>query len=363
MKVLFVTDHIYRSSGVSVFCVEICERLADMGVDVKLALQRPDYPDPYPVRHKEILLPLDMTLRTFEQERWDVVHINGIWNPPYHHIAKIASKNNVPIVWSIHGSLRPWAVHHKWLKKFLALHLYQKNDLKKASLIHFTSKDEALDVERLGIACEKIIAPLGVDVQCRKDSIGESSSIPKERKILSLSRIHPVKALENLIKAWAILKRDAANLARNWKVDIAGECCFPGYVEKLQRLCEKLGVEKDINFCGPLYGDAKTRAYKAASIFVLPSNSENFGSVVVEALSCGTPVITTKGTPWEGLIENRCGWWVDIGEEPLAVALKEALAMDANALSDMGVNGRNWIEREFDWANIAKKFYDAYARL
>lgn len=69
---------------------------------------------------------------------------------------------------------------------------------------------------------------------------------------------------------------------------------------------QELGIERIVNFCGGVYGEKKWKLFREADVFVLPTYSENFGIVVGEALACGTPVITTKGTPWEELNTAHC---------------------------------------------------------
>jgi glycosyltransferase involved in cell wall biosynthesis len=107
-------------------------------------------------------------------------------------------------------------------------------------------------------------------------------------------------------------------------------------------------------------GEAKTKLYRQADLFILPTFSESFGVVVAEALACGVPVITTKGAPWEGLLTHRCGWWIDIGVEPLATALRAATALSDEERREMGERGRRYVEREFSWPSIAEQMLAVY---
>ena len=93
---------------------------------------------------------------------------------------------------------------------------------------------------------------------------------------------------------------------------------------------------------------------------MLPSDTENFGVTVAEALASGTPVIASQGTPWQGLERERCGSWVPIGVEPLAIALKEMMAMSDEERTVMGARGREWIRRDFSWKGIGAKMKAAY---
>ena len=90
------------------------------------------------------------------------------------------------------------------------------------------------------------------------------------------------------------------------------------------------------------------------------SHTENFGASVVEALSVGTPVLTTKGTPWRGVVENRCGWWVENSVEQIAETLKQIVAMPQSELLEMGVRGREWMCRDFSWDAVGVKMKVAY---
>ena len=92
---------------------------------------------------------------------------------------------------------------------------------------------------------------------------------------------------------------------------------------------------------------------------MLPTFSENFGLVIAEALSYGIPVITTKAAPWKEIEIYGCGWWIDIGVNPLILALREALELSDEKRKLMGSIGREYVRR-FNWDEIANKTIDAY---
>jgi glycosyltransferase involved in cell wall biosynthesis len=93
---------------------------------------------------------------------------------------------------------------------------------------------------------------------------------------------------------------------------------------------------------------------------VLPAFSENCGIVVAEALSYEVPVVTTTGTPWSGLLAERCGWWIEPGVEPLAAALRQATSLTDAARADMGRRGREWVSRAFGWERIGREMSAVY---
>jgi glycosyltransferase involved in cell wall biosynthesis len=127
----------------------------------------------------------------------------------------------------------------------------------------------------------------------------------------------------------------------------------------MRTLGAELGVQRVV-FAGELVGEQKADAYQRASVFVLPTRNENFGVAVAEALSHGTPAIVTKGAPWGGLHEHRCGWWVDFGVEPLVSALREAMNTSPSMSWEMGQRGRDWMRREFSWCAIGAQMEEVY---
>ena len=121
------------------------------------------------------------------------------------------------------------------------------------------------------------------------------------------------------------------------------------------------GLANSITFLGPVHGDDKWELLKKARIFILPSYSENFGLVVVEALACGVPVITTKGTPWSDLVTEGCGWWIDVGEQSMEETLKKTLSLPIDRLTSMGKNGRSLVESKYVINVMASKMREVYA--
>lgn len=127
----------------------------------------------------------------------------------------------------------------------------------------------------------------------------------------------------------------------------------------VKKLASNLGLER-IEFCKPVYGEAKTKAFSEADLFVLPSYSENFGVSVAESLALGTPALVTKGAPWKGLLDNRAGFWVDGNLESLSKGLEFAMGHNSEKLTRLGVNGRKWMQREYSWREINDKMVKTY---
>ena len=167
-----------------------------------------------------------------------------------------------------------------------------------------------------------------------------------------MGRLGEEKGLVNLLDAWKSLHREG------WRLVLAG----PDWLGYKKILDVKIAKEfiNGVEFTGVVYGDAKDALYRSADIFVLPSPMENFSMVVLEALAYGVPVIATKGTPWEGLTTNGCGWWIDQGVKPLKNALQEAMSLSDERRTRIGANGRTLAESKYSWVSVSRTLEEAY---
>ncbi|MCA0132442.1 glycosyltransferase [Winogradskyella alexanderae] len=282
----------------------------------------------------------------------NIFHGHGIWEMPVHQMAIYARNHHIPYIITPRGMLEPWSLQQGRFKKQLALKLYQYKDLNKASCIHATAKMEAQHIRDLGFTNPIAVIPNGVPL---KELLLKTK--PSQTKtLLFLSRIHPKKGLEMLIEGWAQL--DSA-IRVGWSVNIVGNG-EPKYIEQLKQIINAKGLSETVKIKESLFGADKVKAYQEASLFVLPTYSENFGIVVAEALACGTPVITTQGTPWADLKENDCGWWIPIGVEPLKQTLQSALQLPNATLHQMGLRGRQLVEQKYSMEAVAEQMLQLY---
>lgn len=295
--------------------------------------------------------------KVLERIKPSIIHIHGVWQLPCHQLAKWARTNNVPYIISPRGMLEPWSLKQSSLKKKLALFLYQKNDLKHATVVHATSEMESENFHKLGINERTVVIPNGISLnQFSTNTI----KTPKLKKtLLFLSRIHEKKGIEILISAW---ERIPAKYKREWQVRIVGEG-DSDYMNTLIAMVDNLNLSDEILFIGPKYGPEKIVEYQNADLFVLPTHSENFGMVIAEALASGLPVITTKGTPWGEIITHNCGWWIEIGVEPLINALSDALILDEMDRQKMGHNGKGFVERKYRINVISEQILKLYNQI
>jgi glycosyltransferase involved in cell wall biosynthesis len=288
-----------------------------------------------------------------DAEAGAILHTHGLWLMPNIYPGWIRQQfPGTKIVHSTRGMLGPAALDiSRWRKKAVWW-LAQRKSLEIADCIHATAESEYEDVRRAGLRQPVAIVPNGIHIP--KDRL---ITDPDNFTVLSLGRVHPKKGLDILIRAWAQIYTRFPN----WRLSIVGPA-EQQYKEELHALADKLQAAR-LTIAGPCYGEEKHRLMREADLFALPTLNENFGVTVAEALSAGTPVISTKGAPWRGLMTEQCGWWVDHGVEPFAAALQDAMQLTASQRMAMGQRGRAWMSREFTWDRVASDMLEVYSWL
>ena len=364
MRVLQVVKGLRKTSGVATFVRELSDSLFTDGVDVAIGMCHPDTDNWLPPLGKEPVVALATALT----EDWDVIHVHGLWDREIRIAAKVAIKKGIPLVWSPHGMLAPWALKYRWWKKCVPWHLYLKNMLRNATVFHATATTEADWIKAAGFDNAVEIVPLGTHLPDLPQTATNSTG-SRMRRLLFVGRIHPVKGLENLIRAWAMCN------TQGWELRIVGPDAG-GYEGHLKDIAVELGCKEDVIFPGPKLGDELTREYLECDCLILPSFSENFGGVVVDAMAAGKPVIASKATPWSELEgrdavsssraskgSQRCGWWVENDPASLATAVSTMMALSDNERKSIGVNGRMLVSNKYTWPAVAQQMAQVYDKL
>ena len=285
----------------------------------------------------------------------DVIHNHGLWLLPNVEAGRAAKRAKIPLVVAPRGMLSPAALAFSQMKKQIFWRLLQGAAISRAECIHVTSEQEHDDVRAFGLSNPVAVIPNGVDVDdFATDPVGGALA---DRVVLSLGRIHPIKGLDRLIRAWARLEA----VHPGWRLRIVGPEEL-GYGDQLRELIAAEGLTR-VAIDAPVRGSEKAATFRDADLFVLPTLNENFAMTVAEALAAGTPVICTKGAPWRGLEDERCGWWIDHGVEPLAEALGNAMSLPREMLNEMGRRGRAWMVRDFSWDRVARDMTTVYSWL
>jgi glycosyltransferase involved in cell wall biosynthesis len=275
--------------------------------------------------------------------------------------ARLRLRHGVPSVITPHGALKKWALRKSRWKKEIVLTLYERENLKNASAFHAVGPNEIADIRGFGLSNPVAVIPNGISADWLGSSgdagsFRERCGIPADRRIvLFLSRITPIKGLPMFLEAINARRKNFTD----WHFVIAGGDEF-GHLEEVRRCIAEKRLDSFVSFAGLLSGQQKRDAFASADFFVLPSYGEAAPIAILEALGAGIPVLATKASPWQGLEDHDCGWWVDISAGALADALGVALGSTQDELRRMGQKGKELVAAKYAWRKSAEMTMQLY---
>jgi len=280
---------------------------------------------------------------------YDLAHVYGLYDLFGPTVTFFCRRNLIPYVVEPMGMFRP-IVRNIALKK--AYHWMLGNRLLAGAYrLIATSDQEKQELMDGGIEAARIVVRRnGVEVP---ESIPARSAfraewrIPPDAKlVLYLGRVEAKKSPDLLIEAFVRWRKTSPSGANSILV-VSGPEKDQGYSARLRSLTSSLGISETVRFTGPLYDERKWSAYRDADVFVLPSQNENFGNSVAEAMACGTPVIVTDQCGIAPFIADRTGLVVQHDLDSIADALK-ILLEDEDAITRFR-NACPSVVKELSW--------------
>lgn len=292
--------------------------------------------------------------------QYDLVHIHSVFNHSCIAAARACRKQGVPYIVRPLGTLDPWSMNQKSFRKRVFWHAGIQRMLDGASAIHYTASGEQEAVESSLNLKNGFVAPLGVNVSDGAPSNGGPGVAGGHPFVLTLSRLHPKKELETLIKAF--LAAAGKPGLEHWRLVIAGD----GEADYVNRLKEVAGINKPdspVLFTGWLKDEKKEAALRSASLVALVSRQENFGLCIAEAMAHGVPVLVSPQVNLAADIEqSRSGWVAPIDKERLAAVLMDVMS-DEDERKARGRAGKELAQRRFTWEVIARQLAQVYAAI
>jgi glycosyltransferase involved in cell wall biosynthesis len=292
------------------------------------------------------------------QHAYDCLHHHALWLRTLHYALQAGRATAARLVISPRGMLSDWSWQHRRWKKRLAARLVHPGAFAHTSGWHATSVAEADDIRRRGFQQPICVAPNGVGAPAAEELTQAHEvwsqlcpGVTTRPVALFYSRFHRKKRLLELIDLWA----DVA--PKEWLLLVAG---IPQEysVNSLAAYVRRHSAQDRI---AVFDGSDRPPPYGVASLFLLPSHTENFGMVIAEAMAWGVPVLVTDTTPWADLSGVQAGWcvpWADYGS-----ALHEAFMESADRLEQRGARARDWVLARYSWEQAARSLAGFYQRL
>ncbi len=294
----------------------------------------------------------------------DLVHFHGMWSPGHYRAAGFCRSRGLPHVVSPHGMLEPWAWRHRLWKKWPYFHLVERRRLGRADALLATAAAEADNLRRFFPRQRIEVLALGVEPEAAPDYDGARRALgwpPGERVLVYLSRVHPKKGLKELLLALLEIIPEGAG-GGGVRLVILGDGPA-GYVAECRGLARRLGARMPVEWLPPQWGDAKWKYLQGADLFCLPTYSENFGIVVLEAGMVGTPVFTTTGTPWQPIADAGFGWVVAPDPANYPAVLRRFLALPDERLRALRRPFADWTRRHYAWPVLTGRYQAFYRQI
>ena len=386
MRVLHVIPAVApRYGGPSQAVIEMCAALKRVGIDVELCATDADGNGHLNVEIDKPTLYRGVRAHFFRRDwseafkfsrsmdRWldrniggyDIVHIHAVFSHATHAAARACRQHHVPYIVRPLGTLEPWSMQQKRPRKLLAWYFFFRRVLHEASAVHYTTDQERELTERsLGLNGGMVI-PNGVDEELLEvqtsSKFRKQVGIPADAPfVLTLSRLHPKKGIDLLLKAFADLK--AQGKLAEWHLVIAGDG-DADYVEGLRQIVVRTAVEPVVHWVGWLEGAAKFEALAEADLFVLSSLQENFGIGVVESMAGGTPVLLSRQVGLASDVrKSGAGWVIDLDATGLRDGLAEATG-NPSELATRGAAARELVRERFTWPRITGEWAAMYEKI
>lgn len=268
----------------------------------------------------------------------DVLHLQAVFSYPTPIALFYAVLLNKKVLFSPRGSLSEYTFQSGSLIKKIWLKLLIKPFIKKV-FWHATSIKEREEIKSFFPEAKVYLISDGTYVE-------EMKSVEKENYIAAIGRIHPVKGYDLLIESFAQMQNKYPDLL----LKIAGK--DDGCKADLEELVKRHGLTDKVSFLGNISGEEKESFLCKAKCLVMPSHTENFGIVAVEAMAQGTPVVASTNTPWEIIEKRKAGFWAENNPIDLKKSIVSLLEVKNNEYE----KNAHSLAKEYDWRHIAKQY-------
>ncbi len=268
----------------------------------------------------------------------DIVHVHGLFSFPTSFAMRHLRKHGVPYIVRPCGHLDHEALRSRATLKRLWFEGIDRANIDNAVFIQAATPLEEREMRQVGPKAPVLVIPQGVDVE----QVPGAARVVEGEYLLFLGRLHPIKGLDLLLEAYAL----APSLPQ---LVIAGPS-LDGYREQLVATSKRLGLENKVRFIDDVQGPKKSALLRDSRTLVLPSLSENFGVVVVEAAGHGTPVVVANTVGIAEFVEQDDAGLVFSRD---GKQLSQALLKVVNEPNDRWKGGSLRLASRFHWSATA----------
>ncbi len=292
----------------------------------------------------------------------DILYLNSFFNPVFTIYPLIARRFNMlpkkPVIVATRGEFAKGALSIKKWKKVIYIAFSNVLKLYEKVFWQASSEFEATDICK---AMKKYSPQVYVAPNIPKYLKHNSSDIYVKKKedflkICFLGRIAPVKNLDYALKVLSKL-----TLPINF--DIYGPKENKRYWDFCKEIIDTLPKSINVNYMGPIENENVHDMFQNYDLFFLPTKGENFGHVILESMSAGTPTLIADTTPWRNLQDSGVGWDIPLSlPNEFANAIEKMFQLDEREFSKMRNSVRNYAEKVTNDVSILNQSKELFLR-
>ncbi len=254
-------------------------------------------------------------------------------------------------IFTPHGTLEPWSLSEKWLKKKIYWLLYERRHLVKSDGILTLSTPENASIKKLFPGKNFICIPTGV----KTSTLIQHQPQTNPRLFLFMSRLHHKKGIIPLIKAWM---GSALHTNKNVKLVIAGP--DDGELAAIQHLLEKA---INIEYAGAVYGDKKEDLLALSTFMVLPSHSEGFPVSIIEAAEKGLIPVISSGVNFPEILQGNMAVQTGLSREEISKALIFCATLSPGDILDRSSAVQQFVRENYSIQKAAAMQYHSFTTI
>ncbi|MCB0793466.1 MAG: glycosyltransferase family 4 protein [Flavobacteriales bacterium] len=240
--------------------------------------------------------------KLIHEQEWDLVYINGIYSRWFSiEPLRVLGRSAIPRVVAVRGMLATGAMAHGNLKKRLFLTLARTFDLYRNVRFQATNEEEREDIRKwMGRQAEVHLVPN----LPRKLNVSNAPAREKEPGSLRLVSVARIAVEKNTLLAI----RSLAPLKGEVQFELYGPIYDQAYWHQCEAAIGELPPNIRVRHRGTIGPDEVPALLSSNHLLFMPSAGENFGHTMLEALSCGTPLLISDRTPWKDLADQQAGF-------------------------------------------------------
>jgi glycosyltransferase involved in cell wall biosynthesis len=292
---------------------------------------------------------------------FDLVHVTAFFTFFQLGSALITLRSGLPLVLSPRGSLMPYAMECRALKKQVYLGLIERPITRNYDAIHCATEMERQSVLKYFPDVPSFVVPNGLGIEGfrhlpTRGALRHRLGLPDDRFVfLYLSRIHPLKGLDLTIRALSEVRKQGCDTA----LVVAGSP-ESGSLGPWIEMAREAGVSEHVHCVGHVNGTEKLQCLADADAFVLNSHSENFCMAVVEALACGLPCLISDQVGLADWVSNRGAGIVVPQDERLIAPAMKTMVENRSRFAQQVAAARDEVEKTFDHKVVARHMLEHY---